>query len=80
VSLLQSEETKVTLFDDVSSDTGVKEHGQGKGERGHSREVRTYGGRQREATTGSATAASSAPGKNKLLRRYIHKQNLKDSI
>lgn len=30
---------------------------------GTSREVRTYGGRQHEATTGSSAAASSAPGK-----------------
>lgn len=34
VSLLRRKEKKVTLFDDVISDTGVKEHGQGKGKRG----------------------------------------------
>lgn len=33
VSLPQSEDKKVTLFDDVNSDTRVKEHGQGKEER-----------------------------------------------
>lgn len=34
VSLLHSKEKKVTLFDYVISDTEIKEHGQGKGERG----------------------------------------------
>lgn len=34
MSLLRSKDKKVTLFDEVNSDTGVKEHGQVKGERG----------------------------------------------
>lgn len=75
MSLLQNEDKKVTLFDDANS--GFKEHGQGKREREMSREVRIYGGRQYEA---AQPLPCQLLGKNKLLRRYIHKQNLNDSI
>lgn len=63
VSLLHSKEKKVTLFDDVISDTEVKNVGKVREREEMKREVRMDGGRQHEATTGRSAAVSSAPGK-----------------
>lgn len=81
VSLPQNEEKKVTLSEDLNSDTRVKKDVQDKGERGEEQGSKDIGKKVTKKPLVTQLLPHQLLGvKKKLLMRCIHKLNLKDSI